>query len=162
MLRNWVTQFGYASGKHAGDEGVSAEDRRKFIGQIGHYFGWHPPTQMNWMVEVAKDDNGKYVMVFMRYATDDEAEIMLGKNYEKYEAVRRKNLGLPELDPNDRETPIEGLSCGSTCLPFDNKNSLSYEEFLGVGSHGGTQINEPPKHQGAAHYNTAFAANAHR
>ena len=80
MLRNWVTQFGYASGRWAGDEGVSEEDRRKFIGQIGNYFGWNPPTMMNWMVEVAKDDNGKYVMVFMRYATDDEAEKMLGKN----------------------------------------------------------------------------------
>ena len=66
MLRNWVTQFGYASGRWAGDEGVSEEDRRKFIGQIGNYFGWNPPTDMNWMVEVAKDDNGKYVMVFMR------------------------------------------------------------------------------------------------
>lgn len=160
MLRNWVTQFGYASGRWAGDEGVSEEDRRKFIGQIGNYFGWNPPTMMNWMVEVAKDNEGKYVMVFMRYATDDEAEKMLGKNYEKFEAERRNRLGLP---PQQKENPYpQGLntntennaSCETSptgngaCLPFDIKKGSKID-------------NSKYQPREIQHYNTAFAANAH-
>jgi hypothetical protein len=87
MLRNWVTQFGYAAGRWAGDEQVSPDDRGKFIGQVGSYFGWNPPPGMSWVVEVTKDRNGKhpgkYIVCFMRYTTDDEAERLLGKNYEK-------------------------------------------------------------------------------
>jgi len=83
MLRNWVTQFGFDAGNRAGDERISEADRGKFIGQIGAYFGWNPPPNYNWAVEVTKDDAGEYVMVFLRYATPDEAERMLGKNYEK-------------------------------------------------------------------------------
>lgn len=83
MLRNWVTQFGFDAGNRAGDERISDSDRGKFIGQIGAYFGWNPPPTYNWVVEVTKDDAGEYIMVFMRYATPDEAERMLGTNYEK-------------------------------------------------------------------------------
>jgi len=83
MLRNWVTQFGFDAGNRAGDERISDSDRGKFIGQIGAYFGWNPPPNYNWVVEVTKDDAGEYIMVFMRYATPDEAERMLGTNYEK-------------------------------------------------------------------------------
>lgn len=148
MLRNWVTQFGYASGRWAGDEGVSEEDRRKFIGQIGNYFGWNPPTDMNWMVEVAKDDNGKYVMVFMRYATDTEAERMLGKNYEKYEEARRKNFGLEEQSIKE---PVKNEdNCGSTCLPFKIDPSVPH-----------ANTSKFPNKE-ISHYNTAFAANAKR
>ena len=86
MLRNWVTQFGYAPGDQAGDERIPNEDRAKFISQIGNFFGWNPPPGMSWMVEVTKDlkgkHPGKYVMCFFRYATDAEAEKMLGTNYE--------------------------------------------------------------------------------
>jgi hypothetical protein len=145
MLRNWVTQFGYASGRWAGDEGVAEEDRRKFIGQIGNYFGWNPPTDMNWMVEVAKDNDGKYVMVFMRYATDVEAEKMLGKNYEKYEAARRKNFGLEEL-PNQETKDTE--NCGSTCLPFKIDPSIPHANIA-------TQ-------KDMLHHNVAFTANSKR
>ena len=146
MLRNWVTQFGYAAGRVAGDEGVSEEDRRKFIGQIGNYFGWNPPTDMNWMVEVAKDDDGKYVMVFMRYATDVEAERMLGKNYEKFEAARRKNLGL-ESQPV-QEAVKEDDNCGSTCLPFKIDPSIPHTNTI--------------SQKEMSHYNVAFTANAMR
>ena len=145
MLRNWVTQFGYASGRWAGDEGVAEEDRRKFIGQIGNYFGWNPPTDMNWMVEVAKDNDGKYVMIFMRYATDVEAEKMLGKNYEKYEAARRKNFGLEEL-PNQETKDTE--NCGSTCLPFKIDPSIPHANIAAQ-----REMN---------HHNIAFAANSKR
>lgn len=140
MLRNWVTQFGYASGRWAGDEGVSEEDRRKFIGQIGNYFGWNPPTDMNWMVEVAKDDNGKYVMVFMRYATDTEAERMLGKNYEKREAERVKKLGLTY----DSNTDVND-DCNTTCM---SKPRAAHADMAET--------------NGFAHYNVAFTANAMR
>lgn len=162
MLRNWVTQFGYASGRWAGDEGIPDEDRRKFIGQIGNYFGWNPPTMMNWMVEVAKDNSGKYVMVFMRYATDEEAERMLGKNYEIREAERRKNLGLapmqhedPYAQPHDTNISTEDSSCGisplggSACLPFDiKKGSIDNSKYEVRNS--------------ISHFNQAFSANAHR
>jgi hypothetical protein len=140
MLRNWVTQFGYASGRWAGDEGVSEEDRRKFIGQIGNYFGWNPPADMNWMVEVAKDDNGKYVMVFMRYATDTEAERMLGKNYEKREAQRVKNLGLTQ-DSNQNVDE----DCNTSCMSKPRS------------THADTAENK-----GFSHYNVAFTANSMR
>jgi hypothetical protein len=83
MLRNWVTQFGFDAGNYAGDERISEADRGKFIGQIGAYFGWTPPPQYNWSVEVTKDNKGEYVMVFMRYATPDEAKKMLGNDFEK-------------------------------------------------------------------------------
>lgn len=83
MLRNWVTQFGFDAGDRAGDERISEADRGKFIGQIGAYFGWNPPPNYNWVVEVTKDNDDQYIMVFMRYATPDEAERMLGTNYEK-------------------------------------------------------------------------------
>jgi len=83
MLRNWVTQFGFDAGDRAGDERISDSDRGKFIGQIGAYFGWNPPPNYNWVVEVTKDNEDQYIMVFMRYATPDEAERMLGTNYEK-------------------------------------------------------------------------------
>lgn len=83
MLRNWVTQFGFDAGDRAGDERISTEDRGKFIGQIGAYFGWNPPPNYNWVVEVTKDNEDQYIMVFMRYATPSEAERMLGTNYEK-------------------------------------------------------------------------------
>ena len=66
-------------------------DRGKFINQIGAYFGWNPPTHMNWTVEVAKvepaegespsEGEPKYVIAFMRYVTKDEADKMLGTNY---------------------------------------------------------------------------------
>ena len=146
MLRNWVTQFGYASGRWAGDEGVSEEDRRKFIGQIGNYFGWNPPVDMNWMVEVAKDDNGKYVMVFMRYATDTEAERMLGKNYEKYETARRKNFGL-EQQPI-QETTKDADNCGTTCLPFKIDPSIPHANIAAQ--------------RVMLHHNVAYAANSKR
>lgn len=145
MLRNWVTQFGYASGTHAGDEGVSEEDRRKFIGQIGNYFGWNPPVDMNWMVEVAKDDNGKYVMVFMRYATEVEAERMLGKNYEKFEAARRKNLGL---DAQPIQQADSKDNCGVSCLPFKIDPSIP---------HANTSFQREMNH-----HNVAFTANSKR
>jgi len=83
MLRNWVTQFGFDAGDRAGDERISDSDRGKFIGQIGAYFGWNPPPTYNWAVEVTKDEAGEYIMVFLRYATPDEVERVLGKNYEK-------------------------------------------------------------------------------
>jgi len=82
MLRNWVTQFGFDVGNFAGDERISPADRGKFIDQIGAYFGWNPPPQYNWTVEVAKDHQGEYVMIFMRYATPDEAKKMLGNDFE--------------------------------------------------------------------------------
>lgn len=140
MLRNWVTQFGYASGRWAGDEGVSEEDRRKFIGQIGNYFGWNPPTDMNWMVEVAKDDNGKYVMVFMRYATDTEAERMLGKNYEIREAQRVKNLGITEESSTNTDD-----NCNTSCM---SKPRIAHADTAAS-----SEFN---------HYNVAFTANSMR
>lgn len=89
MLRNWITQFGYTAGRWAGDEGVSENDRAKFVDQIGNYFGWNPPPHMNWMVEVAQEKDGKYVLAFIRYATEDEAEKLLGKNYEKANNIQK-------------------------------------------------------------------------
>ena len=83
MLRNWITQLGYTAGRWAGDEPLSKKEREKFIRQIGNYFGWNPPSDMSWVVEVTKDNDGKYIVAFMRYTTDEEAERMLGKNYEK-------------------------------------------------------------------------------
>jgi len=83
MLRNWVTQFGFDAGPRAGAEKISESDRGKFIDQIGAYFGWNPPPRYNWAVEVAKDDDGKYVVAFMRYVTPDEEARLLGTNFEK-------------------------------------------------------------------------------
>ncbi len=93
MLRNWVTQFGFDAGERAGDEKISNADRGKFIDQVGRYFGWNPPPQMNWAVEVAKveptegespsEGEPQYVIAFMRYVTKDEADKMLGTNYVK-------------------------------------------------------------------------------
>lgn len=88
MLRNWVTQFGFDAGNFAGDERISPADRGKFIDQIGAYFGWNPPPQYNWSVEVAKDDKGEYVMVFMRYATHDEAQKLLGEEYKRRQTTK--------------------------------------------------------------------------
>lgn len=98
MLRNWVTQFGFDAGDRAGDERISSKDRGKFIDQIGAYFGWTPPPGLNWTVEVTKDANGKYVMVFLRYATEDEAEKLLGTNYET--TTRRCTCGSCTCDSN--------------------------------------------------------------
>lgn len=81
MLRNWVTQFGYGPGTRAGAEQIDELDRAKFIAQIGAYFGWTPPPQSNWVVEVTKDDAGEYVVGFFRYATPTEAARLLGEDY---------------------------------------------------------------------------------
>jgi hypothetical protein len=143
MLRNWVTQFGYASGRWAGDEGVTEEERRKFIGQIGNYLGWNPPVDMNWVVEVAKDDNGKYVFAFMRYATDAEAKRMLGKNYEKFEAARRQNLGLEEQTGQQTNPDADG--CSTSCLPFKVNKDIPHTNTSNM-----------------SHHNIAFAANSKR
>ena len=87
MLRNWVTQFWFSPGSRAGDERISEIDRNKFISQIGAYFGWNPPPASNWTVEVAvAKDTDKYVLTFMRYATKEEVDKLLGKNYEKYKS----------------------------------------------------------------------------
>lgn len=83
MVRNWVTQFGFDAGSCAGDERIPEEERAKFIDQIGAYFGWNPPPGYNWVVEVTKDKNDRYVMVFMRYATPTESSQLLGENYKK-------------------------------------------------------------------------------
>jgi len=82
MLRNWATQFGYGAGSRAGDEQISELDRAKFIDQIGTYLGWNPPPGENWVVEVTKDDAGKYVFALYRHATETEAARMLGTGYE--------------------------------------------------------------------------------
>ena len=100
MLRNWITQFGYTAGRWAGDEPVTDEERIKFINQIGHYFGWIPPKDMSWVVEVTKDKQGKYIVAFMRYTTDEEAEKMLGKNYEKPVNISHANI-TPQHKFND-------------------------------------------------------------
>lgn len=85
MLRNWVTQFGFSPGTRAGDERISNEDRGKFINQVGAYLGWNPPHNVNWSVEVTREENGEYIFSFNRYATKDEVEKLLGTNYKKYE-----------------------------------------------------------------------------
>jgi hypothetical protein len=85
MLRNWVTQFGFSPGSRAGDEQISEPDRAKFISQIGSYFGWNPPPRSNWAVEVAKEESDdRYIVTFMRYATKEEVDRLLGKNYENF------------------------------------------------------------------------------
>jgi hypothetical protein len=88
MLRNWVVQFGHAPGIRAGDERLTPAERGKYIDQIGRFYGWNPPPTMSWVVEVTKDLNGKhpgkYVVCFMRYATDDEANKLLGSSYDEY------------------------------------------------------------------------------
>jgi hypothetical protein len=120
MLRNWVTQFGYAPGDQAGDERIPNEDRAKFISQIGNFFGWNPPPGMSWMVEVTKDlkgkHPGKYVMCFFRYATDAEAEKMLGTNYEKYNVAASSTCTTETCEVQVEnveevvETPVEEVS----------------------------------------------------
>lgn len=82
MVRNWVTQFGFGPGTRAGAEQIDELDRAKFIAQIGAYFGWTPPPNLNWIVEVCKDDQGQYVVGFFRYASRTEAERLLGNDYE--------------------------------------------------------------------------------
>jgi hypothetical protein len=88
MLRNWVVQFGHAPGIRAGDERLTPAERGKYIDQIGRFYGWNPPPTLSWVVEVTKDLNGKhpgkYVVCFMRYATDDEANKLLGSSYDEY------------------------------------------------------------------------------
>jgi hypothetical protein len=82
----------------------------------------------------------------MRYATDVEAERMLGKNYEKFEAARRKNLGL-ESQPV-QEAVKEDDNCGSTCLPFKIDPSIPHTNTI--------------SQKEMSHYNVAFTANAMR
>jgi hypothetical protein len=111
MLRNWVTQFGYAPGDRAGDERIPNEERAKYVGQIGNFFGWNPPPGMSWMVEVTKDlkgkHPGKYVVCFFRYATDAEAEKLLGTNYEKYETQKTCTCEKCGCSTNTEVQPVE-------------------------------------------------------
>lgn len=125
MLRNWVTQFGFDAGNFAGDERISSADRGKFIDQIGAYFGWNPPPHYNWSVEVAKDDKGEYVMVFMRYATPDEAKKMLGNDFETPQRSSTQTMCSTEscVDvPHGDHTDIIPHADHTDIIPYRNES----------------------------------------
>lgn len=114
MLRNWVTQFGLDAGDKAGNEKVSDADRNKFIGQVGTYLGWNPPVQMNWSVEIIKEDADNYIAVFARYLTADEIERLLRTNYNK---PKSEQLGVNYMKEKlEAFRPVnESAGCGPTC-----------------------------------------------
>lgn len=134
MLRNWVTQFGYAAGDRAGDERIPNEERAKFIGQIGNFLGWNPPPGMSWMVEVTKDlkgrHPGKYVMCFFRYATDAEAERLLGTNYENYKAPNTCTCGKCECGETTATTTCTSEACETQVQSIEEQPVVEVVETL--------------------------------